>query len=53
MSSVSRWPLSPDHKQTENYLWKQQAGQSGLVLQFLTVVDIWGQDAACLYVNRM
>lgn len=52
MSSVPRWPLSPDHKQTENNLWKQQAGQSGLVFKFLTVVDIWGQDAACLHVNK-
>lgn len=52
MSSLPRRPLSPDHKQTENNLWKQQAGQSGLVFKFLTVVGILGQDAACLHVNR-
>lgn len=35
MLSVPHWKemsLSPDHKQTENNLWKQQAGQSGLVV---------------------
>lgn len=55
MLSVPHWkemPLSPDHKQTENNLWKQQAVQRGLAFKFLTVVGIWGRDAACLHVNR-
>lgn len=52
MSSVPHRSLSPDHKQTENNLWKQQAGQSGLVFKSLSVVGIWDLDTACLHVNR-